>query len=67
MVSASAYGLIPSAIKLSNITVLVIGILIGTIVLTILESCLPHIDLNHSETTLPTPNVPLFSSSNVNS
>lgn len=60
MVSASAYGLIPSAIKLSNITVLVIGILIGTIVLTILESCLPHIDLNHSENTLPNPNVSLF-------
>ncbi len=44
MVSASAYGLIPSAIKLSNITVLVIGILIGTLVLTLLEILLAHVD-----------------------
>ncbi|MEH7223695.1 ZIP family metal transporter [Bacillus sp. JJ1566] len=48
MVAASAYGLIPSAIKLSNITVLVIGILIGTFVLTLLESLIPHVDLEHS-------------------
>jgi zinc transporter, ZIP family len=60
MVSASAYGLIPSAIKLSNITVLVIGILIGTLVLTILESLLPHTDLHHSENTSPNPNIILF-------
>ncbi|RDW16676.1 ZIP family metal transporter [Oceanobacillus chungangensis] len=60
MVSASAYGLIPSAIKLSNITVLVIGILIGTLVLTILESLLPHTDLHHSENNLPKPNIMLF-------
>ena len=48
MVAASAYGLIPSALKLSNITVLVIGILIGTFVLTLLESLIPHVDLEHS-------------------
>ena len=48
MVAASAYGLIPSALKLSNITVLVIGILIGTFVLTLLESIIPHVDLEHS-------------------
>ena len=60
MVSASAYGLIPAAIKLSNITVLVIGILIGTLVLTILESLLPHTDLHHSENTSPNPNIMLF-------
>ena len=48
MVAASAYGLIPSALKLSSITVLVIGILIGTFVLTILESIIPHVDLEHS-------------------
>ena len=48
MVAASAYGLIPSALKLSNLTVLIIGILIGTFVLTILESVIPHVDLEHS-------------------
>ena len=48
MVAASAYGLIPSALKLSNIIVLVIGMLIGTFVLTILESLIPHVDLEHS-------------------
>ena len=48
MVAASAYGLIPSALKLSNLTVLVVGILIGTFVLTMLESFIPHVDLDHS-------------------
>ncbi|MCM3413631.1 ZIP family metal transporter [Metabacillus litoralis] len=49
MVAASSYGLIPSAIKLSDITTLVIGILIGTFVLTLIESVLPHTDLDHSK------------------
>ncbi|WP_391560394.1 ZIP family metal transporter [Robertmurraya sp.] len=49
MVAASAYGLIPNAIKLSNVTVLVVGILFGTLVLTLLESMIPHVDLDHSE------------------
>ncbi len=48
MVAASTYGLIPSAIKLSNPTVLVIGILMGTLVLTLLESFIPHVDLDHA-------------------
>ncbi|MCC3646533.1 ZIP family metal transporter [Cytobacillus oceanisediminis] len=48
MVAASAYGLIPSAIKLSNLAVLVIGILVGTFVLTLLESVIPHVDLDNS-------------------
>ncbi len=48
MVAASAYGLIPSAIKLSNLAVLVIGILIGTFALTLLESVIPHVDLDNS-------------------
>ncbi|WP_163582622.1 ZIP family metal transporter [Gracilibacillus saliphilus] len=48
MVAASAYGLIPSALKLSNMVVLVSGILVGTFVLTLIESLLPHIDLDHS-------------------
>lgn len=49
MVAASAYGLIPPAIKLSNITVLAAGIMIGTITLTIIEGLIPHTDLNHSQ------------------
>lgn len=40
MVSASAYGLIPSALKLSNMIVLVVGILVGTLALMLLESSL---------------------------
>lgn len=47
MVAASAYGLIPSAIKLSNVGVLIIGILLGTVVLTLLESVIPHTDLKN--------------------
>ncbi|MFC4404968.1 ZIP family metal transporter [Gracilibacillus xinjiangensis] len=49
MVAASAYGLIPSAIKLSNLSVLVIGMLVGTFVLTMIESLIPHTDLDHSK------------------
>ncbi|RHW36736.1 ZIP family metal transporter [Lysinibacillus yapensis] len=60
MVSASAYGLIPSALKLSNLTVLVVGILIGTLVLTIIESLIPHTDLNHSAKSSHSPNLLLF-------
>jgi ZIP family zinc transporter len=49
MVAASAYGLIPSALKLSDITTLVAGILIGTFVLTLIEILIPHTDLDHSK------------------
>ncbi|MEN2768852.1 ZIP family metal transporter [Ornithinibacillus xuwenensis] len=48
MVAAAAYGLIPAAIKLSSLPIMVIGILIGTLTLTLLESLIPHIDLDHS-------------------
>ena len=48
MVAASAYGLIPSALKLSSLTALIIGMLVGTLVLTLLESLIPHADLDHS-------------------
>ncbi|WP_040340378.1 ZIP family metal transporter [Fictibacillus macauensis] len=48
MVAASAYGLIPSAIKLSNVFVLIVGVLVGTFVLTLLESTLPHVDLQNN-------------------
>lgn len=47
MVSASTYALIPSTLKLSNMFVLTIGILLGTVTLTFLEASLPHIELEH--------------------
>ncbi|MBP3950119.1 ZIP family metal transporter [Bacillus suaedae] len=60
MVAASAYGLIPSALKLSNMTILIIGILIGTLVLTLLEGIIPHDDLNHSSDSTSQSSVVLF-------
>jgi ZIP family zinc transporter len=54
MVAASTYGLIPSALKLSNLFVLSFGILLGTAVLTLLEKFLPHTDLRHATPSLPT-------------
>ena len=50
MVAASTYSLIPAALKLSNMTVLCIGILLGAFVLTILEKFIPHTDLLHTGT-----------------
>lgn len=47
MVSASTYALIPSALKLSNLFVLSIGILAGTAVLLLMERYVPHEDLGH--------------------
>ncbi|MBJ6363619.1 ZIP family metal transporter [Paenibacillus sp. GCM10012307] len=48
MVAASTYGLIPSALRLSNIYVLTAGILLGTLLLTVLELYIPHADPDHS-------------------
>ncbi|WP_412896450.1 ZIP family metal transporter [Bacillus sp. 1P02SD] len=48
MVAASTYALIPSTLKLSNMFVLVIGILLGTATLTLLEISLPHLEMDHS-------------------
>ncbi|WP_339323360.1 ZIP family metal transporter [Paenibacillus sp. FSL W8-0194] len=47
MVAASTYGLIPAALKLSNLWILTIGTLLGTAVLTILELIIPHQDPGH--------------------
>lgn len=60
MVAASIYGLIPSALKLSNLSVLFFGILLGTAVLTLLEKYLPHVDLNHSGSTMDRSRAMLF-------
>ncbi|OXM83770.1 ZIP family metal transporter [Paenibacillus rigui] len=48
MVSASTYGLIPSALKLSNLAVLAAGILLGALFLTIMELLIPHEDPGHA-------------------
>ncbi|MED1203798.1 ZIP family metal transporter [Heyndrickxia acidicola] len=47
MVAASTYALIPSTLKLSNMFVLTIGMLLGTVTLTLLEVSLPHAELDH--------------------
>lgn len=48
MVAASTYGLIPSALKLSNLYVLTAGILLGTVLLTVMELVIPHVDSDHA-------------------
>lgn len=42
MVAASTYGLIPSALKLSNLYVLTFGILFGTFILTMAQKLMPE-------------------------
>lgn len=49
MVAASTYGLIPAAMKLSNVAVLSIGILAGALVLSLLERFIPHTELDHRD------------------
>ncbi|TXK84835.1 hypothetical protein [Paenibacillus sp. N3.4] len=50
MVAASVYGLIPTALKLSNLFVLCCGVLLGVLTLGVLEQYLPHVHINHSKT-----------------
>ncbi|MFC3882501.1 ZIP family metal transporter [Bacillus songklensis] len=52
MVAASTYGLIPSTLKLSNVFVLIIGILLGTMALTVLEKCISYVGSKHSTNSL---------------
>lgn len=47
MVAASTYALIPATLKLSNMLVLTLGILLGTLTLTLLEVLLPHVEVDH--------------------
>ncbi|GAA3409647.1 ZIP family metal transporter [Paenibacillus hodogayensis] len=49
MVAASTYGLLPSALKLSNLYVLTAGVLFGTLLLTAMELYIPHTDPSHTE------------------
>jgi len=48
MVSATMFNLIPVALGESDLLVVTIGILLGTLVLSVMEKYLPHIDLQHS-------------------
>ncbi|HZG87670.1 ZIP family metal transporter [Paenibacillus sp.] len=49
MVSATMFNLIPVALDHSNLLTVTIGILLGTLVLSLMERTLPHIDLAHSK------------------
>jgi len=48
MVAASTFSLIPQALDASPLLIVCLGVLTGTTVLTLLESVIPHIDLEHS-------------------
>ncbi|CAM3430202.1 ZIP family metal transporter [Marinicrinis lubricantis] len=48
MVAASTNSLIPSALEMSNLAVLSIGVITGTLLLMILEHFIPHMDLEHT-------------------
>lgn len=49
MVSASMFGLIPQALGESNVLVICIGVMLGVLVLSLMESIIPHIDLEHRQ------------------
>jgi ZIP family zinc transporter len=49
MVAASVYGLMPTALKLSNLFVLCCGVLLGVASLSVLEEYLPHADIEHAK------------------
>lgn len=49
MVAASVYGLMPYALKLSNLFVLCAGVLLGALTLSALEGVLPHADVRFLE------------------
>lgn len=49
MVAASVYGLMPTALKLSNLFVLCCGVLLGVASLSVLEEYLPHADIEHAQ------------------
>ncbi|WP_232698916.1 ZIP family metal transporter [Brevibacillus daliensis] len=51
MTSASMFNLIPEALAASNLLIITIGILLGSLTLLILERFVPHTDLEHSNNT----------------
>ncbi|MED4583316.1 ZIP family metal transporter [Brevibacillus choshinensis] len=48
MVAAATFSLIPQAMGNAPLYVICLGVLTGTLTLTVLESFIPHIDLEHS-------------------
>ncbi|QQE73898.1 ZIP family metal transporter [Brevibacillus composti] len=48
MVAACTFSLIPQAMKSDSLLAVCLGVLTGTVMLTLLESIIPHIDLEHS-------------------
>ncbi|MGZ0052091.1 ZIP family metal transporter [Brevibacillus gelatini] len=48
MVAAATFSLIPQAMANASFTIVCLGVLTGTLFLTILESVIPHIDLEHT-------------------
>lgn len=49
MVSASMFGLIPQALGESDVLVICVGVILGVLVLSLMESAIPHIDLEHRQ------------------
>lgn len=47
MVSACTFSLIPTALEQGDILILTLGIILGVLLLTLLESTIPHVDLEH--------------------
>lgn len=48
MMAAATFSLIPQALANERFVVVCLGVLTGTLVLTVLESLIPHIDLEHT-------------------
>jgi len=48
MVAASTFSLIPQALQSAPFIIVCLGVLTGTLMLTVLESIVPHIDLEHT-------------------
>ncbi|MGG4452736.1 ZIP family metal transporter [Brevibacillus porteri] len=48
MVAASTFSLIPQALQSAPFIIVCLGVLTGTLLLTVLESIVPHIDLEHT-------------------
>lgn len=48
MMAAATFGLIPQALESDSFLIVCMGVLTGMLVLTVLESIVPHIDLEHT-------------------
>lgn len=49
MMSSSVFSLIPTALEKSNMHVVALGLIVGTILLNTMEKNIPHIDLEHTK------------------